>query len=292
MTPDFSTYVSSRDEHLYYAREALAANLVIHANPNGSTFEGDPYFINSPAVRSPYTRWYFAIVAEWLRCGLPIVEMGHKYGAALMSTSPPTEGEIHPPWPAFMIQLPGGLIDKGHHLFVFSKNDVWAFIGFFEGFEINQFHRSAAFLANPHFEKEFIDDTFGVPFSDIDARLELVLSRLTLNVCLAMTDPAAVRPIGKGHKRPGGSGNNRQPGTEPSFQSFMLGRPIKIDCRPPLHDYIAGRRSSIKNVQSFVRGHWRHQPHGQGRALRRMQWIEPYWKGDENAPIAVKPHRL
>lgn len=30
-----------------------------------------------------------------------------------------------------------------------------------------------------------------------------------------------------------------------------------------------------------VRGHWRQQPYGPGRTLRRNQWIEPYWKGPD-----------
>lgn len=32
-----------------------------------------------------------------------------------------------------------------------------------------------------------------------------------------------------------------------------------------------------------VRGHWRHQAHGPGRALRRRQWIAPFWKGPAGA---------
>jgi hypothetical protein len=49
----------------------------------------------------------------------------------------------------------------------------------------------------------------------------------------------------------------------------------------------SGRRYSTRWV---VRGHWRQQAHGTGRAQRRTQWIESYIKGPEDAPLA--PHTL
>jgi len=35
-------------------------------------------------------------------------------------------------------------------------------------------------------------------------------------------------------------------------------------------------------VRVLVSGHWRNQPFGPGRMYRRIQWIEPYWKGEEH----------
>lgn len=35
----------------------------------------------------------------------------------------------------------------------------------------------------------------------------------------------------------------------------------------------------------IVRGHWRQQPFGPGRGLRRPQWISPFVKGPEDAPL-------
>lgn len=37
--------------------------------------------------------------------------------------------------------------------------------------------------------------------------------------------------------------------------------------------------------QWVVRGHWRQQPYGPGRAQRRTTWIPPYVKGPEGAPL-------
>ena len=39
----------------------------------------------------------------------------------------------------------------------------------------------------------------------------------------------------------------------------------------------------------LVRGHWRQQPHGFNRQLRRLKWIDPYVKGPEDKPLDVRP---
>ena len=43
-------------------------------------------------------------------------------------------------------------------------------------------------------------------------------------------------------------------------------------------------------VRFIVRGHWRNQPHGPGRTLRKMTWIQPHWKGPEDAPTSNVTH--
>lgn len=35
----------------------------------------------------------------------------------------------------------------------------------------------------------------------------------------------------------------------------------------------------------IVQGHWRRQPYGPGRSLRRLQWINPFIKGPEDMPL-------
>lgn len=40
-------------------------------------------------------------------------------------------------------------------------------------------------------------------------------------------------------------------------------------------------------VRVLVTGHWRNQPHGPGRMYRRLQWIEPYWKGPDEMATAT-----
>ena len=45
--------------------------------------------------------------------------------------------------------------------------------------------------------------------------------------------------------------------------------------------------------RTLVQGHWKQQPHGPGNALRKMMWIQPYWRGpDELEPSTVPTHAL
>lgn len=44
----------------------------------------------------------------------------------------------------------------------------------------------------------------------------------------------------------------------------------------------SGRRLTTRHI---VRGHWTHQPFGHERAQRRLQWIAPYVRGPEGAPL-------
>jgi len=70
---------------------------------------------------------------------------------------------------------------------------------------------------------------------------------------------------------------------------FEVGRTVKLD---------GGlRRALLENAGSperwhvaqryVVRGHWRNQAYGEGRLLRKRKWIEPHWKGPENAVEAI-----
>ncbi len=73
-------------------------------------------------------------------------------------------------------------------------------------------------------------------------------------------------------------------------QNFEVGRIIKLDgaTRRALQ---AGSSNAAgwKLMQKFmVRGHWRNQVHGAGRALRRRQWISPFYKGPENVAAALE----
>jgi len=49
---------------------------------------------------------------------------------------------------------------------------------------------------------------------------------------------------------------------------------------------------SPTTVRTRVSGHWRKQPHGPQSSLRRMQWIEPFWRGPVDGPVSVPDHEL
>jgi hypothetical protein len=70
---------------------------------------------------------------------------------------------------------------------------------------------------------------------------------------------------------------------------FDVGRTVKLDggLRKALLESAGDRERWHVSQRFVVRGHWRNQAYGEGRQLRRRQWIEPHWKGPENAVEAI-----
>ena len=68
-------------------------------------------------------------------------------------------------------------------------------------------------------------------------------------------------------------------------RTYRVGGEIKL--RAP-REVLASIGTAGWKVHSrfMVRGHWTHQPCGPGRASRRRQWVQPYWKGPQG-PQAV-----
>lgn len=267
--------------------------------------------------------------ARWCDQGFPVVTMGEKYCAALVATEVPRDivEEVEAPWKCFMIEVPGTemlrvwdadelksvritrLLVQRHFAPktvlpsapVPEPNWQWRWIAFSEtnqhiwrgglaheilqpiSFREQELHQ----YYDPEREEAFVEQV------KHDERLYVALGRLAINVCLALSDPENVREVGSSHARYK-TGSGRDPRTGPPEQRvYQLGKPIKVDCRHAVQNWLEGTRaSSTVNVQFLVRGHWRNQPHGPKLTLRRRQWIEPYWKGEKDAPIPLRTHTL
>ena len=65
---------------------------------------------------------------------------------------------------------------------------------------------------------------------------------------------------------------------------WVVGSNIKLDAKviEDARSLVPGRGFSVKR-RFTVRGHWRNQPHGPGRKLRKKIWIQPHWKGPKEA---------
>lgn len=62
-------------------------------------------------------------------------------------------------------------------------------------------------------------------------------------------------------------------------------RVVRLHPRHTAH----GAGSGAMTVRTIVRGHWRNQPYGPGRAERRPVWIAPHLRGPDGAPLVVRP---
>lgn len=231
--------------------------------------------------------------AHWARLAYPLIQPSHKYAAALMATTVPVDIDIRPPWPAFYLAVPPGLItildrngkpEPVEQMLVFAEKERWSYVSPAETVEFSRIAHTKVDMAS---ERGASDPSawsdFSIASEDHDDRAGLCLSRLLLNSCLAMSDPSAVRQIGKAHSTRSST---------PQAKVFELSRPVRVDCRDSVRSFVTGTSSRLAQVQWLVRGHWRQQAYGKEHKLRRNQWIEPFWKGGDDKPLAVRVHKL
>jgi len=89
--------------------------------------------------------------------------------------------------------------------------------------------------------------------------------------------------------------HRRREGLYPTVNEYVVGAPVKLDLRLKTKAFIEGGHAAVRGpmtIQTMVRGHWRNQAHGPGHRDRKFIHIEPFWKGLQSAPIAVRPHVL
>lgn len=89
-------------------------------------------------------------------------------------------------------------------------------------------------------------------------------------------------------------GGRARAGT-PQHRLVVVGRPISVDARPAIEDFLASTTTKARkppNVQSLVVGHYRRQPCGERNTARKIVWIQPFWRGPEDAPILTRPRLL
>lgn len=264
---------------------------------------------------------------QWAKGGFPRVRLDHKLAAAYMATtvSPKEIAHVRMPWPSFLVEIPSGLLHVnlgGEDFPILRVHVTEEFLpGHFgngpnvaieiEGPGI-EMHRIGHFSdVTSQSNRKSLDarelEVMGLsrveprtaPLEEsfweahdltMEERASVLACRLVVGVCIAMTDRNQVR----GKKVPFDknlASHARRIGAEPESNVYTLGRPIRIDVREAVRDYLTGVRKSL-SVQSFVTGHHKWQPHGPGGVARKWIYVEPYWRGPEDAPIVVRPHDI
>ena len=124
-------------------------------------------------------------------------------------------------------------------------------------------------------------------FSIIDRQSVAKAWALVANVCMYIAANGRGEPAGKSRGRCKAA---KASGVVPRPEIWVLGRSVKIP--RPMREAIRG---AIKTGRGYeltkrftVRGHFRNQPCGPGRAARKTVYIEPYWKGPATSEAYVK----
>lgn len=252
--------------------------------------------------------------ARWWEQGLPVIRLGHKRAAALMATniSEANVEHIKPPFWAFFIELPDGLLSlKSHTGEDVKATGVLVHVMNIKGMMLHsgemieedtyrwrwlaitgtslvqwQLNRKVEELAGFNIRDNQWEGV-GIPLEDYDERLALVVGRLICSVCLMMSDPTNIRrktePVLR-HK----SGKRPAKGS-PNYEVYSVETPIKVDVRQAVTAYLRGERNS-PSVRKLVRGHFK--PNLSAR-IGRLVWIHPYARGgDESDPIMQGIYKL
>jgi hypothetical protein len=227
----------------------------------------------------------------WAMNGFQRVVVGHKLAASLMATHAGDDPDVMTcrPWNAYTIEIPSGLVqvdalgvttsfdiacvwhhppDAMSYYAIFSRDSDFAVSGKLV-FPLPDFNTSLEHLG--------ASDT-------VMLRARECFARLVVGTELEMTDPSRV-------KAPTSATRARVDSNAPSGVHRLV-REVKVDCRATIAGYISGQRRGSPTVQTLVRGHFKRVAHGAARADRKWIHIEPYWRGPEDAPIAVRPHRM
>lgn len=264
--------------------------------------------------------------ARWVDQGLPIFKLSHKRAAALMATSVPVSmaDDVRPPFKAFYIEMPSDLIkveEEGEYrpvkgILVQSCVPTGAYKGMatdligkrlwnwraITGTYLSQWQQYQT-MDNlldenyDHLDREAWKDAAAVSHARLydigpyDEKVSLLINRLIASLCLSLSSPGTfVEKLSKKDKKP--KKGKKKDKKAPNYRVFIESSPVTVDVRPAIQSFLYGKRGSAPSVNFLVRGHWRSQPHGPDRALRRPQWIEPFWKGPEGTAIARKDHKV
>jgi hypothetical protein len=225
----------------------------------------------------------WATMVDWADGGYYTIETSSKFAAALISSKyTVTDFETTPIVRTFMMRLPHGVFaDIDRCLVSFATSDgtgepLAYVLSWSSGDPVDADRR----LWTPWL-REALDEKD----SSVGVREAKSLLRLALGLFITAATPHFVRERAVNGKR----GDDRGP---PSHRLAVIGRPIACDVRPAVRSYLAGHGRGLTAFQSVVRGHFKRQVVGVGRSARRVIFVEPYWRGPEDAPILVRPHHV
>lgn len=280
--------------------------------------------------------WMFnAVSVEWFGLwgdlAFPRIQMSHSFAAMLMATtiSPKEIEHVEAPWPAFMIEVPEGLLPitvKGetkhirriHVTSSFLPGSLstrwWAIWMVGTGVEIYRVGPLAE-AAVPRPKTELakvplvkIDDPnrseprdhpvgnndeelaeFWEGYDNAEEDRLAVLAGRLVIGACVFMTERANFTEKLVKPNVNLSAYARRLGKKPESRVYTVGKPVKLDFRLAVKSFLEGRRASL-TAQSLVAGHHKRQAHGPNSSLRKWIFVEPYWRGPEDGAIVVRPH--
>jgi hypothetical protein len=251
------------------------------------------------------------VTTKWIHCGCPKLVTDAKYAAAMMCTKVTTglSEDIIIPWKAFRVDLPPGLLSFGEytydHIRLASFDDRAALI--LEGQRpataadppgeewihsgiTRMASDMATLLLDDEAESFDISEGLAVGRKDADPKLRTLrlAVRLVVGLLYTMQHTAHFKSQPKSLNDSRRSLRTGPPG----HRTIFVGKPIALDVRPAVRQFCGAGKGGAPSVQTLVRGHYKRQVVGVARGGRKVIWVEPYWRGPEDAPILARPHMV
>lgn len=244
----------------------------------------------------------------WAMSGFPVVTMDHRTAALLMSTRiRPDDAEefVRPPWPAWLIKVPTPLLTIGGDttsedasLLLVAGVEVDRELSWFtalfsdSGVELFNCNVPTRLLATKDLAgvSEYERWDMGREWASSDERSNQLSRALIVGTCLHLSgDPRkrVAEPVQDGVTVTSRRTQPRIGDHLPSYDEFELRSSINIDLHHVIRDYVRHGGKS-PSIQTLVPGHWKRVAHGPAHSLRRMQHIQPYWRGPLDAPISAR----
>ena len=239
---------------------------------------------------------------RWMDCGFPAIKISPKWAAATLCTrvtKDVLEG-IKPPWESFKILMPKEPIvywfKHGYPRHPEAESNVLSEICVKYNPDAGGWtiiiHSTPEGLAALMTAKNSADLLSDANLADTwDNNVAKLSNRLVVSVLCTFSKNHLTqinREIHKQYEREG----KKRACTHPVVREFQLTEPVTVDLTEHVRSFQLGvyHKGKKLEVQFMVAGHRKRQPYGPGLSLRKQIWVQPYWRGPEDAPIAVRPH--
>lgn len=278
----------------------------------GDAAEGNGVLVNEKRLGVVHS--IAAFCAKWAVHAFQRITTSHTYAAALMCSDADKAvlEDIELQWHAFMVMLPVGLLtyedddnggaESSYSRILIANYDDGAMMILLNQSALKTSHRivgqvssSLATLLDVN-DVKFLhtagEEGISTATQDKVQRTTIMAKRLVAGLLLALQHqnnfkmrqvPARTSLKGREHD-------------EPAHRVVFVGKPLKIDCRPMIRDFINNgspkRKGAPPAVQCVVRGHFKRQVVGIARSGRKVIWVSPYWRGPEDAPILTRPKHV
>jgi len=239
-------------------------------------------FAHGPWSREPHRPYPVTqFCLAWKKSNYARVRVGHKLAHALMLTSIPQDMKVRSPWGAWVLEVPDGVLNVPSDDGILQIKAV-----------ICQDDKPVSMICIPggillaDIDREYFGNILRVDFAYNKISSNLVTSYVR-GVCLAVHDRQHVQ-----ESQWGATGSKRASKEPRSGCLLTLSHPVKIDFKDEVRALLAGEKRGPLKSQHLVRGHWRNQACGPGSKEHRPAWIEPHWKGPEDARILLRDYRI